>query len=189
MKWEDISPLFRFPSFRPASLPLSANRVSLQVRAVSEFWRSTKGWEPFMVRIPNPDTTLRLPHTCTTSRARASRACRVRVYLHVYGTSVRVLSPACIRARTRVLLDARICICLECIASYALDEHSAALTHAYAHAIVYVWRKLHEDIFFNFWIRINADVREERCFASWKTDSDVWIREVLSLRKILLTLS
>lgn len=116
------------PSFLPASLPLSVSRVSLQARAVSEFWRSTEGWEPFMVRIPNPDTTLRLPHTCTTSRARVGEPVRVRVHECPCET--------CIRARTRVLLDVRISICLKCIVSYVLNEHSAALMYSRTRAHV-----------------------------------------------------
>lgn len=139
--------VFRFPSFLPASLPLSVSRVSLQARAVSEFWRSTEGWEPFMVRIPNPDTTLRLPHTCTTSRARASASVYACVCMNV-----RVRSPTYIRARTRVLLDVRISICLECIVSYVLNEHSAALMYSRTRTRTYiaagVWRKLHEDLSF-----------------------------------------
>lgn len=88
----------------PFSLRLSHSpRVSLQ--AVSEFWRSTKGWEPFMVRIPNPDTTLRLPHTCTTEPHACTYGVCARTCANVC-VSERACRPACIRARTRVLLNA-----------------------------------------------------------------------------------
>ena len=58
------------------------------------------------------------------ARARACACTRTSVWV-----SACIRSSACIRARTRVLLNVQICIYLECIASYVLNEHSIAFTY------------------------------------------------------------
>jgi len=74
---ETTCPLSFAPSLSPSVSPtLRVGCLPPGWRAVSEFWRSTKGWEPFMVRIPNPDTTL--PHTCTSRARLRTRRARVR---------------------------------------------------------------------------------------------------------------
>lgn len=68
------------------------------------------------------------PCACHIPAQQAARARRRACTRACAWTSVCVASD--IRARTRVLLDVRISICLECIVSYVLNEHSAALMYS-----------------------------------------------------------
>lgn len=162
MKREDMPPLFRFPSFHPAPLPLSASRAPGSPSRLGQCQNSGAVWRdgnPSWSEFPTPTR----PCACHIPAQRAARTsmsacvcvCNERLCTWASVCVVRCASRTHARTPRRTDLymprmHRQLCL-------------GRAFRCTYARVRARNCGKNYMRIYpSNFWIRINADVREER---------------------------